>query len=191
MKVVAFNGSPRPEGNTSLLIKRVFEGLQKEGIETELVQVGNRNVRGCIACYKCFETKNNECAIKKDIANDCLKKMIEADGIILGSPTYFSDLTPDIKAIIDRCGFVSRANSDLLKRKVGAAVVAVRRAGAIHTFDSLNHFFTISQMMIVGSNYWNIGMGKQSGDVLQDAEGLSIMDTLATNMAWLLKKIKE
>lgn len=189
MKVLAFNGSPRKEGNTEKLIGHVFSELEKEGIETEMVQLGGKSIQGCIACMKCFENKDKKCVIDKDIVNDCIAKMAEADGIILASPTYFADLTPELKALIDRAGFVSIANDNLFKRKVGAAVVAVRRAGSIHAFDSINHFFTISQMIIPGSSYWNIGMGLAEGDVENDEEGIRTMETLGQNMAWLLKKI--
>ncbi|AKB17106.1 MULTISPECIES: flavodoxin family protein [unclassified Methanosarcina] len=189
MKVVAFNGSPRKEGNTAFLIKHVLEELEKEGIETETVQVGGKSIHGCTACTKCFENKDRKCVIDKDIVNDCIEKMFEADGIILASPTYFADLTPELKALIDRAGFVAIANGEIFKRKVGAAVVAVRRAGAVHAFDSINHFFTISQMIIPGSNYWNIGIGLAEGDVEKDEEGIRTMQVLGQNMAWLLKKL--
>ncbi|AKB73485.1 iron-sulfur flavoprotein [Methanosarcina lacustris Z-7289] len=189
MKVVAFNGSPRKEGNTAFLIKHVLEELEKEGIETEIVQVGGKSIHGCTACTKCFENKDRKCVIDKDIVNDCIEKMFEADGIILASSTYFADLTPELKALIDRAGFVAIANGEIFKRKVGAAVVAVRRAGAVHAFDSINHFFTISQMIIPGSNYWNIGIGLAEGDVEKDEEGIRTMQVLGQNMAWLLKKL--
>ncbi len=189
MKVTAFNGSPRKEGNTSLLIGHVFEALNREGIETELVQVGGEKLHGCIACYQCFTRKDKCCAVKDDIANSCIEKMLEADGIIIGSPTYFAALTPEAKALIDRCGMVSRANGDMFKRKAGAAVVAVRRTGAMNVFDTINHFFGIGQMIIPASNYWNIGVGRNIGDVLQDEEGMSTMQVLGENMAWLLKRI--
>ena len=189
MKVTAFNGSPRQEGNTALLIGHVFEALNKEGIETELVQVGGGKIHGCIACYKCFANKDQRCAVTDDIANSCVEKMLASDGIIIGSPTYFAALTPETKALIDRCGMVSRANGDMFKRKAGAAVVAVRRAGAINVFDTINHFFTIGQMIIPGSSYWNIGIGRNVGDVEQDEEGVKTMRDLGENMAWLLKRI--
>ncbi|WP_440954259.1 flavodoxin family protein [Methanosarcina sp. Mfa9] len=191
MKVVAFNGSPRKEGNTAKLIGHVFSELEKEGIETEMVQLGGKSIHGCIACMKCFENKDKKCVIEKDIVNDCIAKMAEADGIILATSTYFADLTPEIKALIDRAGMVAVANDALFKRKVGAAVVAVRRAGSIHAFDSINHFFTISQMIIPGSSYWNMGIGFEEGDVENDEEGIQTMETLGQNMAWLLKKINE
>lgn len=191
MKVVAFSGSARRDGNSAILVRQVFEELEKEGIETELVQLAGEHPRGCIACYQCFKAKDGSCAVKDDCINDCIAKMRAADGILLASPTYFADVTSEIKALIDRAGMTARANGDMLRRKVGAGVVAVRRGGAIHAFDSLNHFFLISQMIVPGSSYWNIAIGREIGDVKQDAEGLQTMKTLGENMAWLLKKISD
>jgi multimeric flavodoxin WrbA len=189
MKVVAFNGSPRKEGNTAALLKHVLAELEKEGIETETIQIGGKSIHGCIACGKCFENSNKKCVIDNDVINECIEKMIGADGIILASPTYFADLTPELKALIDRAGFVAKANGEMFRHKVGAAVVAVRRAGSVHVFDSINHFFTISQMIIPGSNYWNVGIGLVEGEVEKDTEGIRTMETLGQNMAWLLKKL--
>jgi len=189
MKVIGFNGSARKDGNTTFLIRWVFDELEKEGIETELYQMGGKKIDGCIACYKCFKNKNQRCSVEKDIANECIEKMVGADGVILGSPVYFAGVTPQIKALIDRAGLVSIANKGMLQRKVGASVVAARRGGAIHTFDSLNHFFFISQMIVPGSSYWNIGFGLQPGEVEKDEEAKGTMATLGRNMAWLLKKI--
>ena len=189
MKVIAFNGSARKDGNTAKLINYAFEELGKEGVETELLQLSGRPIHGCIACYKCFASKDRRCAVTDDIANECIEKMDSADGIIIGSPTYFAGITPEAKALIDRCGMVARANGDMFKRKAGAAVVSVRRGGAIHVFDTINHFFTIGQMIIVGSSYWNIGIGRNIGDVDSDDEGIKTMRDLGTNMAWLLKRI--
>ena len=188
MKVVAINGSARKDGNTAILIKAAFKELESEGIETELVQLSGKKLHGCMACGKCFEKKDRHCVIHDDL-NEVLDRVFDADGIILGSPTYFSDVTSEMKALIDRMGFVSMANGQLLKRKVGAGVVAVRRGGAIHTFDTLNHFFMISQMIVPGSTYWNVGIGREIGDVESDDEGIATMTTLGKNMAWLLKKI--
>ncbi|MHA1540306.1 MAG: flavodoxin family protein [Alphaproteobacteria bacterium] len=190
MKVVAFNGSPRKGGNTSLLIQEVFKSLEKEGVETELVELANKEIKGCTACYKCKEMQNKRCAYTKDYVNTCLEKMEGADAIILGSPTYFTDVTTEMKALIDRTGMVAKANNNMFKRKLGAAVVAVRRAGSIHAFDTMNHYFQIGEMIIIGSSYWNNGFGKAPGDVLEDEEGLKTMRTLGENMAWLLKKMK-
>ncbi len=189
MKVVAFSGSARRDGNTAILVGHVFAELEKEGIKTELVQLAGERLRGCIACYRCFSTKDGTCAVKDDCINDCIGKMREADGIILASPTYFADITTEIKALIDRAGMVGRANGHLYRRKVGAGIVAVRRAGAIHVFDSLNHFFLISQMIVPGSVYWNVGIGREIGEVEKDEEGVLTMKTLGENMAWLLKKV--
>ncbi|WP_370574808.1 flavodoxin family protein [Methanomethylovorans sp.] len=189
MKVVAFNGSPRKEGNTATLIKYVFEELEKEGIETELVHIGGKRTRGCTACMKCFRNKDMKCIFDDDFVNECIMKMVDADGIILASPTYFTDITTEMKALIDRAGFVSKANGDLFKRKVGASVVAVRRAGSLHAFTTMNNFFTIGQMIIPGSSYWNIGVGGAPGDVQKDEEGIRTMRTLGQNMAWLMKKL--
>ena len=191
MKVVAFNGSARKEGNTALLIETVFESLNKAGIETELIHLAGRKIHGCIACRKCFENQDRRCSVKNDEVNDHIAKMLAADGIILGSPVYFACVSTEMKALIDRAGFVAKANQDMFKRKVGAAVVAVRRAGAVTVFDAINHFFTISQMIIPGSSYWNMGYGLNPGEVSEDAEGLRIMRDLGDNMAWLLDKLAD
>ncbi|MEW6410799.1 MAG: flavodoxin family protein [Nitrospirota bacterium] len=188
MKVVAFNGSPRKKGNTYNSIQVVFEELEKEGIETELVQLGGANIRGCKACYKCFENKDGKCSVDDDL-NGFVQKMIEADGIIIGSPTYFSNVSTEVKALIDRAGLVSRANGDLLKRKVGAAVVSARRAGATYVYSSINFFFGINHMIIPGSSYWNLGIGRNPGDVMNDEEGVRTFRNLGQNMSWLLKKL--
>ena len=190
MKVVAFNGSARKDGNTAILLRRVLAALEDEGIETELIQLAGQQIHGCMACGTCRKIQNRECKIVNDSVNAFIAKMVEADGILLGSPTYFSMMTPELKALIDRAGYVGRANGDLFRRKVGAAVVAVRRAGGIPTFDAINHFFLISQMIVPGSSYWNIGVGGAKGDVEKDEEGLKTMDDLGKNMAWLLKKLK-
>lgn len=191
MKVIAFNGSARKDGNTAIMIRHVFKELEKEGIKTELVQLAGEKIQGCTACYKCFSAKNKRCVITDDIINGCIEKMEHSDGIILGSPTYFADCTAQIKALIDRAGFVSKANGEMFKRKIGAAIVSVRRSGAIHAFDTLNHFFTIGQMIIVGSSYWNIGIGREIGEVEKDEEGLLTMSVLGKNMSWLIKKVHE
>ncbi|MCX7049270.1 MAG: flavodoxin family protein [Candidatus Sumerlaeota bacterium] len=188
MKVVAFNGSARRDGNTAILVKHVFEELEKEGIETEMVQMSGQAIRGCMACYQCFKNKDNFCAVINDSVNDYIKKMLAADGIILASPTYFADVTAEMKALIDRAGMTAKANADMFRRKVGAAVVAVRRGGEIHAFDTINHFFLISQMIVPGSCYWNMGFGREKGEVEKDEEGLRTMRILGQNMAWLMKK---
>lgn len=189
MKIVAFNGSPRKNGNTFLLINEVFKELEKEGIETELIQIGNKTVHGCTACKICQEKKDGRCHIKNDLLNLCIEKMVEADGLIIGSPVYFADITPETKALIDVAGYVTRASGHLLKRKIGAAVIAVRRGGALHAFETINNFFLINQVIVPGSSYWNFAFGREPGDVLNDEEGINTMRTLGQNMAWLLKKM--
>ena len=186
MKVVAFNGSPRKDGNTTLLINRAFRELEKEGVETELVQLSEKEIRGCIACNKCFENKNRQCAVTKDAANEYIEKMVAADGILLGSPVYFTDVTSEMKALIDRAGFVSLANGGMYKNKVGAALAAVRRAGATHTLDTLLHFLLSAQIIIVGRA---LGIGREKGEVEKDSEGMQGAIALGRRMAWLLKKI--
>ena len=189
MKVIAFNASVRENGNTAILIKQVFKELESSGIQTELIQLAGQRICGCIGCGQCSITKNNKCAITGDLMNEYIDKMAQAGGIIIGSPTYFADCTAGAKALIERAGMVSRANNNLFKRKVGAAVVAVRRGGAIHAFDSINHFFTIGEMIIVGASYWNMGIGREIGEVSNDPEGLNTMSVLGKNISWLMKKI--
>ena len=189
MKVIAFNGSARKEGNTSILINYVLDELQKRGIETETFNLRAKKIHGCIACQKCFENKDQRCSVTNDVLNECIEKMLEADGIILGSPTYFTDVSTEMKALIDRAGYVAKANGDMFRRKVGAAVVAVRRAGSIHVFSTINNFFLISQMIIPGSSYWNMGIGRDKGEVEKDEEGIGTMKLLGENMGWLLMRL--
>jgi multimeric flavodoxin WrbA len=190
MKVVAFSGSARKDGNTALLVRRVFTELEAEGIETELVQLYNKGFRGCTACLKCAETQDNTCSgLKDDGVNECIAKMLEADGIVIASPTYYANCTATTQALLERAGYATRKSGNPLARKVGAAVVAVRRGGAIHAFDSINHWFQINEMLVVGSSYWNVGIGLDKGDVARDDEGLATMAALGRNMAWALKKL--
>jgi len=190
MNVIAFNGSPRASGNTATLIKNVLTELENAGINTELYQLGGRKIHGCRACRKCFENKDQRCAMGDDVLNDCVAKMAAADGILIGSPTYFSNVSTEVKALIDRAGYVAISNGYLFRRKVGAAVVAVRRAGALPVFDAINKLFFINQMIVPGSTYWNLGVGLAPGDVANDPEGLATMKNLGENMAWLLNKTR-
>lgn len=189
MKVVALNGSARKDGNTAILLNLVLDELKAEGIGTELVQMAGRAPQGCLACYKCFKNKDKRCSVDKDMVNEVIGKMLEADGILLGSPTYFSDVSAGMRAFIERCGFVGRANDYMLKRKVGASVVAVRRAGAVPAFNSMNLFLHYMQTVMPGASYWSLGIGRDPGDVLNDKEGVQTMRDLGRNMAWLLKKL--
>ncbi len=187
MKVVAINGSARRDGNTAILIRHLFAELEKEGIDTELVQLSGHVIRGCTACDRCKVNLDLQCAIENDIVNEIIGKFIAADAIILGSPVYFADITAELKALIDRAGRVGGANGGLYRRKIGSGVIAVRRGGAIHALDSINHFLHIAQMIVPGASYWNVGIGREIGEVERDEEGLLNMRTLGENIAWLLK----
>jgi len=191
MKVLGINCSPRKGGNTEILLKEVFKALEKENIKTELFQIGGKRLSGCIACMKCRKKKDGFCHQKNDVINECIKKMMKADAIIIGSPVYFADITADAKALIEVAGYAMRAAGNPLKRKPAAAVIAVRRAGAIHSLHSINNFFLINEMIVVGSSYWNVGIGREKGEVLNDEEGLRTMKVLGENMAWVMKKIKD
>jgi multimeric flavodoxin WrbA len=190
MKVVAFNGSPRVNGNTAQGIKMVFKELEKEGITTELIQLGGRKVFGCLACGKCWDKQDRRCVRQDDEINSFIQKIEEADGIIIGSPTYFSNVSTEVKALIDRAGFVNKANGgSVLRGKVGAAVVSVRRAGSTFTYSAINFFFGIAEMIIPGSSYWNMTLSLEPGDVQKDEEGIQTFQTLGKNMARLLKQL--
>ena len=190
MKVLAINGSPRKEGNTHKMIMKLLEALEAEGIETELAQVGGTAIRGCLSCYRCIERKDRRCATKNDGFNEIFDKMLDAEGIILASPTYFADITPELKALVDRAGFVSRVNGQLFRHKAGAAVISLRRGGGVHAYDSINHLFQICGMFIVGSTYWNLGFGGREGnEVDNDREGMENMTDLGRSMAFLLQKL--
>ena len=192
MKVIAINGSPRPEGNTKKMITKVLGILEEEGIETELVQLGGSPIRGCRSCYSCIERKDSRCSVKNDGFNEIFEKMVASDGMLLASPTYFADITPELKALIDRAGFVSRVNGNMFRHKAGAALVSLRRGGGINAFDSINHLFQISGMFIVGSTYWNLGFGGREGsEVESDREGMENMQDIGRSMAFLLKRIAE
>lgn len=185
MKAVAINGSPRKGGNTELLLREVLAPLDAAGWETEYIQVGATNIRGCLACGKCMERKDQRCAVKNDVFNDVVAKMIEADALILGSPTYFTDVTAEMKALLDRSGFVAVVNGGLFAGKIGAAVVAVRRGGATHVYDTINHMFLMNGVIVPGSSYWNMGYGLMQGEVAKDAEALNNMRHLGQTIAWL------
>jgi multimeric flavodoxin WrbA len=189
MNVVAFNGSPRKNGNTAQLLQIVLGELRAAGAETELVDLCPGRPRGCTACMKCFERKDGRCAVADDPMNDWIAKMAAADGILIGSPTYFANVSAETKALIDRSGLVARANDGLFRRKAGAAVIAVRRGGAVPAFDAINHMFQINEMIVVGSLYWNFAIGRAPGEVQGDEEGVRTMKNLGQNMAWLLQKI--
>ena len=186
MRVVAINGSARKNGNTSILLQKVSKPLADGGAQIETFWLGH-NLKPCLACYRCYETKDNKC-IQKDNFNQVFETLLKSDALIVGSPVYVADVSPQTKAFIDRACLVARANDSVLKRKVGAAVVAVRRGGAIHAFDSINHFFGINQMITVGSTYWNFAFGRNIGEVESDSEAMENMKNLGENILWLTKK---
>lgn len=189
MYALAVNGSPRKGGNTEILLNSALEPLREAGWETELVQVGGKAIRGCMACGKCREKRNMRCIQDKDLFNGVMAKMVRADAVILGSPTYFTDVTAEMKALLDRSGYVALANGRIFRGKIGAAVVAVRRAGATHVYDTINHMFLMNQMIIPGSTYWNLGIGRDEGEVREDAEGLTNMKNLGETINWLGRAI--
>lgn len=190
MKVVAFNGSPKQQGNTHQALAMVTAELEKAGIETEIVHVGNKMVHGCVACGQCGKNRNERCVIAGDEVNEWIQKMKEADGIILGSPVYYSAIAGTMKSFLDRAFYVSGSNGNLLRHKVGAAVVAVRRSGGMPTFQQLNNYLLYSEMLLPTANYWNVIHGTQPGEVTQDSEGEQIMRVLGKNMAWLLQLVQ-
>jgi multimeric flavodoxin WrbA len=190
MKTVAFNGSPKADGNTWHALKMVAAELEKEGIETEIVHVGNKLIRGCIACNQCAKNRNEACALAGDEVNGWIQKMKQADGIILGSPVHYSAIGGTMKSFLDRAFYVTGVNDSMLRHKVGASVVAVRRSGGLPTFDQLNNYLSYSEMLLPSSNYWNVIHGTRPGEVVQDEEGAQIMRVLGRNMAWLLKLVQ-
>lgn len=190
MYAIAINGSPREGGNTEILLQEVLGQLAESGWQTELAKVGGTAIRGCLACYKCFENKDRQCIIKNDGFNDVFARMLKSDAMILGSPTYFAAVSADLKALIERAGFVAYANDHAFSGKIGAAVVAVRRGGATHVFDSINHMFQMSRMIIPGSTYWNMGIGREKEDVRADEEGIANMRHLAKVIDWLGRSVE-
>jgi multimeric flavodoxin WrbA len=187
MKVVAINGSPNKEGNTYHALTMVGSKLIEQGIDFEIIHIGNKTIRGCLACGKCGQNKDEKCIGTVDCLNDCIQIMKTADGLILASPVHYSGIPGTMKSFLDRAFYVAGSNGGMFRQKVGAAVVAVRRTGGSATFDSLNHFLTYSEMILATANYWNVIHGRRPGEVLEDGEGVQIMEVLGMNMAWLLK----
>ena len=191
MKALAINGSPRKGGNTEILLRKVLEPVAAAGHETGMVQIGGTGLRGCTACGACKKNRDRRCAITSDGFNEVFARMVDADALVIGSPTYFGDVTAETKGLIDRAGRVARANGGLFRRKIGVAVAAVRRGGAVHVVDAINHLFLSNQMVVPGSTYWNFGLGLEPGDVLNDAEGLANMQNLGEQVAWLMKLMEK
>jgi len=188
MHVLAINGSPKENGNTYAALKTAADELQNQGISTEIVHIGNKNIRGCIACGGCFRNKNEKCVFE-DVVNPTIQKMKEADAIIVGTPVYYASISGTLKCFLDRAFYVGGSNGGLFRHKAAAAVAVARRSGEIATFDHINHYFTISEMFVAPSNYWNAAFGRAPGDVLQDSEGMQIMRVMARNLAFLVKTL--
>ncbi|MFA6111144.1 MAG: flavodoxin family protein [Candidatus Latescibacterota bacterium] len=190
MKVVAINGSPRAEGNTRLALDLVGAQLAAAGIESELVQVGHLPLHGCIGCGRCAQNQDQRCALPDDGVNAIVARMKEADGIVLGSPVYFAGIAGTMKCFLDRAFYVAGANGGLFRHKAGAAVVALRRSGAVTTFDQLNHYLHYAEMLVPSSNYWSAVHGAKPGEAVGDGEGVQVMEVLGRNLAWLLGLVK-
>jgi len=186
MKVVGFNGSSRKDGNTTILMKYLFREIEKEDIETELFQLSAKTIHGCIACYKCFKNQDKRCAVKNDAANEYIEKILGAEGVVLGSPSYFQDVTAEMKALIDRVGFVGLANGKMYRNKVGALLSCFRRTGGVHTIETMNHLFFSNEFLIVGRA---LCVARDEGDVEKDEEGIQAARTLGQRTAWILKKL--
>lgn len=190
MKVIAVNGSPNENGNTFHALEIVGSALKSNNIEFEIIHIGHKPIHGCTACRKCASNKDGRCSINNDELNKHIASIFAADGLLLGSPVYYSGVAGAMKCFLDRLFYTASSNGGLLRHKVGASVVAVRRTGGSSTFDCLNHYFTISEMFVASSNYWNIIHGRNPGEALQDTEGVQTMRVLGNNMAWLLKMIE-
>lgn len=189
MKVVAVSGSARAGGNTALLLQAALEPMRAAGHECELIEIAGKRLEGCTACMACKREHDRQCHGRDDVGNAIITKLDEADAIILGSPVYFADVSAEMKALIDRAGYVARANGNMFARKPGATVVAVRRAGAIHALDTMNHLFLIGEMVLVGSSYWNVGLGGDRGQVAEDKEGMKTMRRLGENLTWVMERL--
>ncbi len=189
MKAVAICGSPREGGNTEILITKCLEKLEEEGISGEIIHLGQETVEACLACNKCFKNKNGKCVVTHDDFGEIFDKMCEAEIIIVGSPVYFGSATPEVMALLDRAGYVAMANGHMLSRKLGGPLVVARRAGQNFTYAQLMFWFTINDMVVPGSTYWNVAFGRAAGEVNDDAEGVKTAVHFAENLAWLAKKL--
>ncbi len=186
MKIIGFNGSPRKDGNTTTLMTYLLKEAEKEGVETELIQLSAKPIHGCIACYRCFENQDQRCAVKNDAANEYIEKIVAAHGIVLGSPSYFQDVTAEMKALVDRAGFVGLANGRIYKNKVGASLSCFRRSGGMHTIETMNHFFFSNELIIAGRA---MSVAREKGEVEKDEEGVQAAKTLGQRMAWMVRKL--
>ena len=186
MKVIGVSGSARTEGNTEIAVNIALEQLAKEGIETELIVLAGKRIEPCTACMGC--AKEPRCVIEDDFG-PIYEKIRDAEGLIVGSPVYFGSATPQTMALLDRVGYVARNNGNLLRHKVGGPIAIARRAGQNFTYAQMMFFYTINEMILVGSSYWNIAFGRGKGEIRDDEEGVETLETFGTNMAWVMKKL--
>ncbi len=189
MQVLCVNGSPRENGNTAIMLRRVGQRLANAGAVVEELYLESMDLHPCGACGVCAKMKDGKCHGRKDDGNQMIERSRAADIILLGSPVYFGSLTAQIKIYLDRVGYVSRTGDGFLKRKIGAAVVPARRAGQLFTFAELSMWFYINGMVVPGSHYWNVGQALKEGEILDDAEAMSTLDELAENLLWLAGKM--
>lgn len=189
-RVVAINGSPRKDGNTAAMLQSVVKKLEQGGMESRMIQLGGEPVHGCRACGSCRKNQLKKCVIDNDMINECLEEMLRSDVILIGSPTYFSTCTTEVKALIDRTGYVARGGGSLFSRKIGAALAVARRAGTMNVYQTINNFFLINDMIVPGSSYWNVSLSRDPGDYAEDAEANGVMEHLAENILWLNEKIR-
>ena len=185
MQAILINGSPHKNGNTAALLRELEPPMHAAGWKTEFVQLGGEKIAGCRGCLKCAEKRNGKCLFDNDMLNGLLAKIMEADALVLGTPCYFTDVTAEMKALIDRVGYVSFVNGGMLQGKIGAAVVAAGRGGATHAFDTMNHLFLMSKMIVPGSIYWNMGYAREEGAVVHDEEAMTNIRHLAGAIVWL------
>jgi multimeric flavodoxin WrbA len=189
MRAIALSGSPRKDGNTDTLLGRCLAVLAERGIEGELVRLADLNLKPCTGCAGCRRRQDRTCTIKDDDFHDLFERMVAADIVVLGSPVYFGSATANIKIVMDRAGYVARSNGNLFSRKVGGPIVVARRAGQNFTYAQLMYWFIISEMIVPGSSYWNVAIGQEAGDVVNDAEGIAIVERFAENLAWVADKL--
>ena len=189
--VLAICGSPRRNGNTETLLCRCLDRLAEQGIGGELVPLSGKNIRGCTACASCGESKDFSCpGVSGDDFQSIFEKMVRADILIVGSPVYFGSATPEMMALLDRAGYVSRANGHLFSRKIGGPIAVARRAGHNFTYAQLMFWYTINDMIVPGSTYWNVALAREPGAVKEDVEALATVDRFADNLAWLAGKLR-
>lgn len=191
MKAVLICGSPRKGGNTESMLERCAQGLSASGIETEIIRLAGKTIEPCTACARCKENRDLRCSVRRDDFHPCFEAMLSADIIIVGSPVYFGSATPQLMALLDRAGYVSRANGNPLSRKIGGPLAVARRAGHNFTLAQLLYWYLIMDMIVPGSTYWNMATARDPGDLADDAEALSTLDRFVENIAWVAGRLVE